>query len=140
CRLGKYYCASVLPGLARPHGHGMVSCGGWCVGYLGGMLTLGLSLVVVSRGQAAGLDSAQYVPWVMLLTGTVFAVAAVPSLLWLRERHGPVSGVASAGQPGRPWQMLSVLARAWRETGRHYPDMRRLLICGACYHAGIAVV
>lgn len=138
--VGESLIAAFLPVLARPQALGRVSGWGWSVGYLGGMLTLGLSLVVVSRGQAAGLDSAQYVPWVMLLTGTVFAVAAVPSLLWLRERHGPVSGVASAGQPGRPWQMLSVLARAWRETGRHYPDMRRLLICGACYHAGIAVV
>src|SRR5690606_39608766 len=28
----------------------------------------------------------------------------------------------------------------WRDTGAHYPEFRRLLMCGACYQAGIAVV
>src|SRR3546814_15466948 len=36
--------------------------------------------------------------------------------------------------------MLRRLAAAWRDTGAHYPEFRRLLMCGACYQAGIAVV
>lgn len=138
--VGEALIAAFLPGLARPQALGRVSGWGWSVGYLGGMLTLGLSLVLVSRGQAAGLSATQYVPWVMWLTGAIFAVAALPSFLWLRERRVSHTSVADVTGPVRPWHMLSALRHAWGETREHYPDMRRLLLCGACYHAGISVV
>ena len=36
--------------------------------------------------------------------------------------------------------LLRRLAYAWRETGTHFPEFRRLLMCIACYQAGISVV
>src|SRR5690606_659104 len=104
----------------------------WGFGYFGGMLTLGLSLVLVTRAEAQGLQAPDYVPWVMLLTAVVFALAAVPSFVLLRERSAP-TGRSVAGFASR-------LRASWREVSSQYPDFRRLLFCGACYHAGITVV
>lgn len=137
--IGESVIAAFLPEIARPHALGRVSGWGWSFGYCGGMLTLGLSLALVSAAQARGLDASQAVPWVVALTAIVFALAAVPAFLLLRERARPRAALLAKGEVG-PRAMLARLARAWRETGRHHPAFRRLLMCGACYQAGIAVV
>lgn len=130
--VGESTVAAFLPGIARHEALGRVSGWGWSFGYFGGMLTLGLALVVASRAEADGLSAMHYVPWIMVLTAGVFAVAAVPSFLFLRERteasHQPVES------------LVRRLVAAWRETRQDFPDFRRLLLCGACYQAGIAVV
>ncbi|WP_459617769.1 MFS transporter [Bordetella sp. 2513F-2] len=132
--VGESVVAAFLPELARPHALGRVSGWGWSFGYCGGMLTLGLSLAVVMLAEGRGLGAAQYVPWVVTLTAAMFALAALPSFLLLRERARPHAMALG------PVGMLGRLARAWRDTGAHYPEFRRLLMCGACYQAGISVV
>ncbi|MFT0546538.1 MFS transporter [Allopusillimonas ginsengisoli] len=130
--VGESIVAAFLPEIAQPHALGRVSGWGWSFGYFGGMLTLGLSLGIVSWATGAGYPASEYVGYVMLLTAAVFAVAAVPSFLFLRERspatHKPVEPVAAR------------LRAAWRDTSQNFPDFRLLLFCGACYHAGISVV
>jgi UMF1 family MFS transporter len=130
--IGESAVASFLPELARPHALGRVSGWGWSFGYCGGMLSLGLSLAIVSSAQGRGESATQFVPWVVLATCLVFALSALPSFLWLRERARPSLAPAP--------DMLKQLLRAWRETGRHHVQFRRLLMCVACYQAGIAVV
>ncbi len=51
---GDALIAAFLPELARPASLGKVSGWGWSFGYLGGMLTLGLSLAWVLSAQARG--------------------------------------------------------------------------------------
>lgn len=130
--VGECLIAAFLPEIARPEALGRVSGWGWSLGYFGGMLALGLSLVIAGRAEAEGLPAESYVPWVMLLTALIFAVAALPAFLFLRER----SEASQRAQEG----LLRRLANAWRDTQAHFPDFRRLLICGAFYQAGIAVV
>lgn len=130
--MGEALIASFLPEIARPHALGRVSGWGWSFGYLGGMLTLGIALLLVARASGQGLGAPDYVPAVMAVTATVFALAAVPSLLWLKERTP--AGVARSGG------VFARLQVAWFETRDHFPDFRLLLLCGACYHAGITVV
>jgi len=132
--VGESVVAAFLPELARPAALGRVSGWGWSFGYCGGMLTLGLSLAAVTLGEARGLAASQYVPWVIVITSVMFALAALPSFFLLRERAVPHPVAVRAPD------MLRRLAAAWRDTGRHYPEFRRLLMCGACYQAGIAVV
>jgi len=132
--IGESVVAAFLPELARPDALGRVSGWGWSFGYCGGMLTLGLSLAAVTVGESRGLTAPEYVPWVIVITAAVFALAALPSFFLLRERARPQGMALNA--PG----MLSQLAAVWRDTGIHYPEFRRLLMCGACYQAGIAVV
>ncbi|KDB65427.1 vacuole effluxer Atg22-like protein [Bordetella bronchiseptica MBORD678] len=132
--IGESVVAAFLPELARPHALGRVSGWGWSFGYCGGMLALGLSLAVVTLGEARGLDAPQYVPWVIVVTSAIFAISALPSFFLLRERAVPHAVALQAPD------MLGRLRRAWQDTGAHYPEFRRLLMCGACYQAGIAVV
>jgi UMF1 family MFS transporter len=130
--IGESIIGAFLPEIARPEALGRVSGWGWSFGYFGGMLTLGLSLGLVSWAGANGYVAQDFVPWVMILTATVFALAAIPSFLFLRERSSP-TGKRGAG-------MFARLAFAWRDTRENFADFRMLLICGACYQAGIAVV
>jgi UMF1 family MFS transporter len=132
--IGESVVGAFLPELARPQALGRVSGWGWSFGYCGGMLTLGLSLAAVTIGESRGLSATDYVPWVIVITSAVFALAALPSFFMLRERAVPHAEFVKG--PG----MLSRLAAQWRDTGVNYPEFRRLLMCGACYQAGIAVV
>ncbi|MEB2400127.1 MAG: MFS transporter [Alcaligenaceae bacterium] len=130
--VGESVIAAFLPEIARPQSLGRVSGWGWSFGYFGGMLALGLSLALVAWATGQGWEAADYVPYVMALTAAIFAAAAIPSFIFLKER--------SPASHKRAEPMLRRLASAWRETGRHFPDFRLLLFCGACYHAGISVV
>ena len=130
--VGESLIAAFLPEIAKPAALGRVSGWGWSFGYLGGMLTLGGALLIAARSEAAGLASQVYVPWIMLLTAALFTLAAIPSFLFLKER------AAATNRPAEG--MFRRLASAWKDSGANFPDFRRLLICGAFYQAGIAVV
>jgi UMF1 family MFS transporter len=71
----------------------------------------------------------------MLITAAVFALAALPSLWVLRERAGAgaqAPALAASSASGR-------LGRIWRDA-YGLDDLRRLLVLGALYQAGISVV
>jgi UMF1 family MFS transporter len=93
---GESLVAAFLPELAKPASMGRVSGWGWSLGYVGGMLALGLSLAYVLWAQDQGRKAAQFVPVTMLITAGVFAVAALFTLGLLRERAQPLSGPAGA--------------------------------------------
>lgn len=140
--IGESLIAAFLPELARPHALGKVSGWGWSFGYFGGMLALGVSLAWVLSAQKGGAGASEFVPVTMLITAGIFAVASVPVFIWLRERAQPqpaaqVAGAAVAASGVS--EAFARLGRTWRESGR-FVDFRRLLVCGAFYQAGIAVV
>ena len=138
--MGETINAAFLPELAKSGAMGKVSGWGWGVGYLGGMLTLGLCLAWVINAQGAGQSAAEFVPVTMLITALIFAIAALPLFLILKERavinrssdHPvTVSGALAAS--------FRQLRNSWRES-KQYPDFLRLLLCGFSYQAGISVV
>ncbi len=131
---GENLVAAFLPELARPQALGKVSGWGWSFGYLGGLTSLGVALVYVSWAQRAGASAAEFVPVAMLLTALLFALASVPTFVYLRERSVPQRLTNSA--LGDSWsRFISTLRQA-----RGYRDFMRFLVCGACYQAGISTV
>ena len=132
--LGEGLAAAFLPELSRQEALGRVSGWGWSFGYFGGMLTLGLCLAVVLSAQASGSPATEFVPTTMLITAAVFAVAAAPVFLLLKERARTGQAAVAHGRTA-----LQRLAHTWRESAR-FRDFRRLLLCGCSYQAGIAVV
>ncbi len=136
---GESLTAAFLPELARPEALGRVSGWGWSFGYLGGMLTLGLSLVYVLAAQQRGEPATSFVPVTMAITATVYALASLATFTLLRERAVPQTEAARASTGTGIGASLARLAETWR-AARRYRDFCWLLACGACYQAGIAVV
>jgi len=124
-----------LPEIARPHALGKVSGWGWSFGYLGGLATLALCLGYVTWSRARGGTAEDFVPVTMLITAAIFALAALPALFILRERAVPQSEAGFNVVRDSASRLVSTL----RHLGR-YRDFARLLLCGAFYQAGVAVV
>ena len=144
--IGETLIAAFLPELAKPESLGRVSGWGWSFGYLGGMLTLGLSLAWVINAQSTGQSASQFVPVTMLITAAIFALAATPMFIMLGERRvgqtGAIALSANTGVQGLVATIgdsLAQLRRNWHEA-KAFADFYRFLLCAVSYQAGIAVV
>jgi UMF1 family MFS transporter len=130
---GENLVAAFLPELAKGKALGKVSSWGWSLGYLGGLLSLGVCLGYVTWAQAQGQSAAQFVPVTMLITAAIFALASLPTFLFLRER-------------ARPQKVAGLYSRAFRrvfDTIRHarsYKDLARFLACIVLYQSGVSAV
>lgn len=128
--------AAFLPELARGRSLGKVSGWGWGLGYIGGLLTLGVCLAYVTWAQGEGQLAAQFVPVTMLITAGLFVLASLPTFLVLRERAfaQPLPAGASLAASA-----FARLADTLRHAAR-YQDLRRFLICIVFYQAGVQTV
>jgi UMF1 family MFS transporter len=131
---GENLIAAFLPELARGEALGRISGWGWGLGYLGGLVALGLCLAYVSHAQAQGEPATAFVPVTMLITAWIFALASLPAFLFLRERAQPAPDAAS-----RARSALSALAGTLRNAAQFH-DLRRFLVCLVFYQAGIQTV
>jgi UMF1 family MFS transporter len=124
---GENLIAAFLPELADSRALGRVSGWGWSFGYLGGLAALGICLFYITTSQKPASET---VPVSMLITAAFFALAALPTFLFLRERALPQARLEN------PWARV-------RETLREaekYQDLKRFLICLVFYQAGITAV
>ena len=131
---GENLIAAFLPELAKSRAMGRVSGWGWSLGYLGGLLSLGACLAWLSQAKAAGRETAQAVPETMLITAALFAIASLPTFLFLRERAVPQA--AAEGIVRTAWSRLA----ATLQHARRFRDLSRFLVCTLFYQAGIAAV
>jgi UMF1 family MFS transporter len=131
---GENLIAAFLPELAEGEGMGRVSGWGWSLGYLGGLVSLGAGLVYVTWAQAQGLPATVFVPVTMLITAAIFALASLPTFLWLKER--------AVAQPGKGLPVRAAFAqlRETLRTAHRYRDLRRFLLCIVFCQAGIQTV
>jgi UMF1 family MFS transporter len=75
-------CGGFLPEISTPQTAGRISGYGWSFGYFGGLLSLVLALVILKSGDGRA-------PWTFVMTGGFFMLAALPTLLLLKERAVP---------------------------------------------------
>jgi UMF1 family MFS transporter len=134
--VGETLNSAFLPELAKPAALGKVSGWGWSLGYAGGLLTLGLCLAVVLRGQSAGLSESSLVPITNLITAGVFLVLSLPFFLWVKERAVPAR---KAAKPEKKRGIRKQFFHTVR-TLRRFPDFASLALCGFLYQCGIATV
>ncbi len=131
---GENLIAAFLPELADSEAMGRVSGWGWSVGYLGGLLSLGVCLAYITWAQGRDIPASEFVPVTMLITAALFAVASLPTFLFLRERAPPQP--TPSGAMGSAWgRVLQTVREAQR-----YRDLRRFLLCVVFYQAGIQAV
>ncbi len=132
---GESLTAAFLPELARPQAMGRVSGWGWALGYLGGMLTLGICLAYVLAAQARQAPASSFVPVTMLITAGMYGAAASFTFVWMREHSAPKPQTAhSKGFVAS----LTQLRQSWRDS-EPYQDFRQLMACAVAYQAGVAV-
>jgi UMF1 family MFS transporter len=125
---GENLIAAFLPELADSRAMGRVSGWGWSLGFVGGLSALGLCLFYLTAN--ANRPASETVPITMIITAAFFALAALPTFLFLRERAKPQPRMEN------PWTRVR---RTLREAEK-YGDLKRFLICLLFYQAGITAV
>ncbi|MDH4375583.1 MAG: MFS transporter [Ramlibacter sp.] len=132
---GESITAAFLPELARPQAMGRVSGWGWGLGYLGGMLTLGICLAYVLWAQGQGIPASQFVPVTMLVTAVMYGLPALVTFALLKEHAQPRAPAAEPQGLRASWQQL----RRTFAQARRYRDFMWLMACAVCYQGGVAV-
>jgi len=132
---GESLTASFLPELATPQAMGRVSGWGWALGYIGGMLSLGICLAYVLSAQARSEPAASFVPVTMLITAGIYGAAALVTFALMREHAMPQT---EAARPEGVMASLVQLRQTWREAAP-YRDFKQLMACAVAYQAGVAV-
>ncbi len=132
---GESLTAAFLPELARPEAMGRVSGWGWGLGYLGGMLTLGICLAYVLWAQSKGLPASEFVPVTMLVTAVMYGLPALVTFALLKEHSPPRVDAREAQGVKASWQQL----RRTFAQARNYRDFMWLMACAVCYQGGVAV-
>lgn len=102
--LSENLCAAFLPEISTPANVGRISGYGWSFGYLGGLLSLVLALLIIRSGEGR-------VPWTFVMTGAFFFLASLPTLLLLRERAQPRVLLPGENALSLGWRQLVQLKR-----------------------------
>lgn len=133
---GENLIAAFLPEIARQEDMGRISGYGWALGFVGGLLVLGVCLGYITWAKQSGQAATQFVPVTMWITAAAFGLAAIPTFLWLPERAVPV-----AMPPGQSYLRIGfVRVRHTLTHARHYRDLFRFLWALAVYYCGIYTV
>jgi UMF1 family MFS transporter len=133
---GESLNGAFLPELAKPESLGRVSGWGWSFGYLGGMLSLGISLAYVIAARGRGEPASSFVPVTMLITAAVYGVASLVTFALLKERAVPATIAPADSRFIASLRRLATTARQ----ARRYRDLCWFLACSCSYQAGISVV
>lgn len=133
---GENLIAAFLPEIADIRNMGRISGYAWALGYLGGVLTLGLCLGWIAWARSHGMEATRYVPVTLLITAAVFAAAAAPTFLWLRERAVPSPLPSGFSLLRAGFARLSLTLRH----AARFKDLFRLLVTISLYQAGVMTV
>lgn len=133
---GENLIAAFLPEISPAKDMGRISGYGWSLGYVGGLLVLGACLAYIAWAESQGQTAPQFVPVTMWITAVVFALAVLPTFLWLRER-----GVGHAIPPREGYVAVGFgrVRRTLAEASR-FRDLFRFLLSLATYYCGINTV
>ena len=132
---GENLISAFLPEISTPENMGRTSAFGWTIGYIGGLIVLGLCLLYVNYAQSKGESADQFVPVTMLIVAAAFGLSSLPTFLWLKER--------GKQHPRDNISFVSIGFQRLRNTfthARHFQDLFRFLITVFIYHCGIQTV
>jgi UMF1 family MFS transporter len=138
--LSETFCGSFLPDLATKQNMGLISGIGWGLGYFGGLASLAAVMVIL--GQTESLQNSEVVSrhqLAMVATGAFFLCAAMPTLLFVKNRSRPSPGFENATLA----QLVSAgLARFKQtaKTAREHKTLFRFLLAFMVYMAGLDAV
>lgn len=133
---GENLIAAFLPELVPEKNMGRMSGYGWSLGYFGGLLTLAICLAYITWAKQQGLNESHFVPVCLLITAGIFAVAAAPTFIWLRERAVPQLRHPQLSQLRISYNRL---LQTFKEAA-HFRDLLWFLITLGVYQSGVSTV
>jgi UMF1 family MFS transporter len=130
-RSAQVFYNSLLPEIAHPDEMPKISGNGWAVGSLGGILCLIIVLVPIVL-----IDNVIIVRLSLVFTAVFFAVSAMPTFLWIKERAEPQTLPA-----GQNYVSLALgrLGRTLREV-RGFREFIKFMIAFLIYNDGILMI
>lgn len=131
--IGEGFIASFLPDLGPRKALGWISGLGWGLGYVGGLVAAIFALLFLGDVSAENYDT---IRWVGPFAGAFFLIAAIPTFIWLQERH---AGLPPASQAGLVRIGMRRIATTWREI-HHFRDLRSLLISVFFTMSGVYII
>ncbi|SDS09926.1 MFS transporter, UMF1 family [Halopseudomonas xinjiangensis] len=131
--IGEGFIASFLPDLGPRKALGWISGLGWGLGYIGGLVAAIFALLFLGDVSAANYET---IRWVGPFAGAFFLIAAIPTFLWLKERHATMPPVS---QTGLVRIGLRRVATTWREV-HHFRDLRALLVSVFFTMSGVYII
>lgn len=138
--LSESFIASFLTELANKDNMGRISGVGWGIGYIGGLLSLLIIIVVVTESADSNLDA--YVnqnQLAMVVIALFYGLGALPTFIFVKERAEPRPGFEHAGF-GRLLKAAGARLGAMRSIIADYPVLFRFFLAFMVYMAGVAVV
>jgi UMF1 family MFS transporter len=138
--LSETFCGSFLPDLSTRDNMGLISGIGWGLGYFGGLASLALVMAVI--GDTKNADGAVIVSrhqTAMIVTGAFFLIAALPTLLFVKNRSRPKEGYENAST----LDLLKAGVSRFRltfQTAKQHKTLFRFLLAFMVYMAGLDAV
>ena len=134
--LSETFCASFLTDIATPKTMGLISGLGWGIGYFGGLVSL-----LIVKAVAGGTDGAREEivanhQQAMVATGLFFAVAALPTFIWVKERSKPQPGFENASLKTLASAGVARLLKTMQMV-REHKRLFRFFIAFLFYSAGV---
>ncbi|MDH4127580.1 MAG: MFS transporter [Spirochaetota bacterium] len=130
--MGENLISSFLPEIASSKDIGMVSGFGWSFGYIGGILSLIGSLIILMN-----LDDKIFASRLTILfTAIFFAVSVVPTFVWLKDRSEKhrLNGMSEYFKVG-----YNRLINTFHHV-KIFKDLMKLLLAYFFYFAGLTVI
>jgi UMF1 family MFS transporter len=135
---GGVFIDSFLPGISTESNAGRISGRKWAMGYLSGLVCLAICFPlannnIVDNATPEQISQARLIP---VVVAVYYALAVIPTFLWLRERSVPRSL-----PPGESY--LTIGFKRLKQTLRHirhYRELFKLLIAFLVYNDGVVTV
>lgn len=129
------FVSSFLPDIAEEKEMGRISGYAWSFGYVGGLLSLVICLLIISFYKPAGNETLP-IRLSALVTALFFGAAAIPTFLWVRERRRDATSDRGDGYFRTAFHRLGA---TWRNVGK-FKELAKFLIALFFFYAGIMVV
>lgn len=129
--MGESFIAAFLPELGPPDALGRISGFGWALGYVGGLVAAGFTLMVLGEATA---DNFERIRWVGPFAAGFFLVAAIPTFFWLKERGVPQPTGVSYAQIARQRIMGTF------QELRYFKDLSIFLVSLLFSMAGVYII
>jgi len=129
------FVSSFLPDIAGEKEMGRISGYAWSFGYVGGLLSLLICLLIISFYKPAANETLP-IRLSALVTALFFGGAAIPTFLWVRERRSADSSSRGDGYFKMAFQRLGATAKNVSK----FKELLKFLIALFFFYSGIAVV